>query len=97
MLALNGRLGNHPFTPGTHNINLRGLFIGGEVGLQIKVFNAFIMIEDPAAGGTAAALPGMARRATWSATESRSLATMRWWVRTETTITAAVRAVSTSS
>ena len=50
MFALNGSLCSNPFSPGPHNIYLRGLFVGGKVRLQIKIHNPFVVIHDPATG-----------------------------------------------
>ena len=50
-VALDGRLGHQPLAARAHHVHLRGLLVRGQVGFQIEVLDALVVVQNPAAGG----------------------------------------------
>ena len=50
-VALDHALGGHPLAPGAHEVDLRRLLVGGQVGLEVEAPDGVVVLEDPAAGG----------------------------------------------
>ncbi len=50
-VALDDRLRRDPFAAGAHDVDLRRLLVGGEVGLQVEALDAGVTVDDPTARG----------------------------------------------
>jgi hypothetical protein len=48
-IPLNHRFGRHALAARAHDVDLRGLLVGGKVRLEVEAPDAGVMVDDPAA------------------------------------------------